>query len=74
MIEWRERALCASLARVHPILVAARARDRMPLIHRHAAKAQAKGRTHDSTLARNGQLARGDVDLALHDESASVNR
>ena len=53
-------ALCASLARVHPIL----ATDKRP--HRP------KGGKHERTAALHGQRALCDVALALHDELFGV--
>lgn len=68
VIEWRVRALCASLARMHPILVTKRpdrslALDGMPLIHRDD-RGLAKGGAHERTLALHGQRAICDVALA----------
>lgn len=68
VIEWRVRALCASLARMHPILVTKRpdrslALGGMPLIHRDD-RGLAEGGAHERTLALHGQRTIGDVALA----------
>jgi hypothetical protein len=73
VIEWKGARLSASLARMHPILVAQRpgrslALDRMPFIHRDDRRDLAKGGAHERTLTLDGQRAVCDVALALHDE------
>jgi hypothetical protein len=72
VIEWKGARLCASFARMHPILVTKRpyrslALDRMPFIHREDRLGSAKG-AHERTLTRQGQRAVCNVALALHDE------
>jgi hypothetical protein len=77
VIEWKGARLCASLARMHPILVTKRpdrslALDRMPFIHRDDRRGLAKGGAHERKLALHGQRAICDVALALHDELFGV--
>ena len=77
VIEWRVSALCASLARGHSILMIQRhertlAADGVPFIHRIGGKRVPAQRPHDRALTREGQRARGEVALGVHDGLFSV--